>query len=92
MPALTYNMEAWTHYGPRESKKLEQVHAKLLRVIFNDLNNTPYTGLIMESGIWPIMNEIEKKKLLLYHNIIKSDEKRLINNIIKEQIKEQYSK
>ena len=42
-------------------------------------------GIIIETGIWLMKNRIEYKKLLLIHQIITSDDNRLIRKIIEDQ-------
>jgi hypothetical protein len=49
--------------------------------------STPYIPLLMETGFWPMRDRIAYKKLMLYQNIIKSDNKRVVKKIVKEQIK-----
>jgi hypothetical protein len=41
----------------------------------------------METGFWPMRDRVAYKKLMLYQNIIKSDNKRVVKKIVKEQIK-----
>ena len=53
---------------------------------------TPYWGILAEAGIWPITHRIEYKKLMIFQNIIQSEEKRLIKEIIEDQIRAPYSK
>ena len=73
-------------------KELEGIQYRLLRGSLEQRMNTPYWGLIAETGVWPIENRIEYKKIMLYHNIITSEKKRLIKEIVEDQIKNPYDK
>ena len=44
---------------------------------------TPGKGILFE--IWPVKDKIAYKKLMLYHNIIHSDETRIMKKIVNEQ-------
>ena len=46
---------------------------------------TPYIGILMETGIWPIKEKIEYQTLMLYHNLINSDEERVAKLLVREQ-------
>ena len=45
----------------------------------------------METGFWTMRARLAYKKLMLYHNIVKSDEKRVMKKILKVQEKEERS-
>ena len=47
---------------------------------------TPSFGIMAELGIWPVGKQVEYKKVMLLHNILKSDDNRIIKEIIKYQI------
>ena len=48
---------------------------------------TPHTGILHEMEIIPIMKQILYQKLMLYHNLINSDERRVAKVIVQEQEK-----
>ena len=59
MPALLYGMEAWKKLSKAEIQNPEKIQGKALKRIFSLLITTPYTGPIIETGVWPaeqIMN------------------------------------
>ena len=56
----------------------------MLRKIYNVPPSTPYWGLLIELGMKPIEYIIHSKRLMLYHNIIKT--KRLSKDIIEQQM------
>ena len=62
---------------------------KPLKRIFNLPITTPYTALVIETGVWPA----EKDKLSSFmpqHNIINSSKNRLVKQIIQEQRAQNY--
>ena len=46
---------------------------------------TPYIGLLHELGMWTMEGRIQYRKLMLYHNIINSDKRRLAKRVIEEE-------
>ena len=73
-------------------KELEKMQYRFLRGMFELPQCTPYWGLIAETGIWPIQNRIEYKKVMAYQNVIQSDDKRLIKEIVEDQLEKPYGK
>ena len=47
--------------------------------------STPYLPLLLETGMWTMEARINYKKLMLYHNIMNSDDNRLLKHIVMEQ-------
>ena len=64
---------------------------KALKRIFKLPVRTAYTGILMETGIWPAEQRIQYATLMLYHNIQNSDEERKIKKMIEEQEKKNYN-
>ena len=52
---------------------------------------TPYVGLLSQLGIWPVEKWIEYKRLMLFHQILRSKESRLLREIIINQIEETWT-
>ena len=70
-------------------RKLEEIQRIILRKICKQRKTTPYFGLLAELGIWIIGKQIEYKKImLLLHNILTSNDDRLLKEIVKDQIKD----
>ena len=59
MTALTYGIEAWANIRSLEMRKIEKIHGKALKRIFQPPVSTAYTGIIMETGIWPAEQKIQ---------------------------------
>ena len=85
IPSLLYNLEGWNKLTKGEIKKLERIQAKALCKILDLPRTTPYIGLLNETGLWRIEERLIYRKIMLYHNIINSSEKRMCKKIICEQ-------
>ena len=72
-------------------KEIERIQGKALKRIFKLPVSTAYTGILMETGIWPAEQKIQYATLMLYHNIKNSDEERKIKKMIEEQEKKNYN-
>ena len=88
IPSLLYNAEAFPYYTDKEIKKLESTHQALLTGILEVPISTPYYALLMETGWWTMRARLAYKKLMLYHNIQRSNDKRIIKRIVKIQKEE----
>ena len=75
-------METWKKLSKAEIQNPEQIQGKALKRIFSIPITTPYTGLIIEAGVWPAEQRINHSSLMLYHNIINSSKDRLVKQII----------
>ena len=49
--------------------------------------STSYIGLLMETGTWPANQRIQYTTMMLYHNIMNSDNKRVARKILAEKTK-----
>jgi hypothetical protein len=88
IPSILYNAEAFPDYSNEEMKKLESIQLKILTGILEIPKTTPYCALLYEVGWWTMKARLAYKKLMLYHNIVRSDEKRTVKRMVKEQEKE----
>ena len=85
------NIETWSKTSKSEMERLEKMQRKILTSICEIPNSTPYKGLLSELGIWPIELLAEYKRIMLLHDIITSDETRLIKKIINDQLENPWS-
>ena len=53
MNALTYGVEAWANIRSVEMMEIEIIQGKAPKRIFQLPVSTTYTGIIMETRIWP---------------------------------------
>ena len=67
--------------------EIEKIQGRALKRIFNLPISTSYIGLIMETGTWPANQRIQYSIMMLYHNIMNSDHKRVARKILAEQAK-----
>ena len=87
VPSILYNLEGWNKITKAELKKLESIQHKTLCKLLQLPKSTPYVGLLNELGMWRMEEKLMYRKMMLYHNIIHSDEDRLCRKIIKDQEK-----
>ena len=92
MPAVLYGLETWGYIKKEEIIEPEILQGKALKRIFNLPVSTSYIGVLMETGIWPAEQKLQYATLMLYHNIMNSDENRMARQIIIEQRKEGYNR
>ena len=90
VPTIFSNIETWGVIKEEEMEELEKIQGKIIRRMTGQMSTTPYWGIIAETGIWPVRHRIEYKKIMLYHNIITSEDKRLVKEIIEDQLKKPY--
>ena len=64
---------------------MESIQAKMLKGLYGLPKTTPYWGIVYELDVMPIMFLITYKRLMLYHNIVNSDESRTIKHLVKSQ-------
>ena len=89
IPSLLYNAEAYPNYKEKEIQELETMQLEILTGILEVPSSTPYCALLMETGWWTMRARLAYKKLMLYHNIVHSDGKRVIKKILEVQEKEE---
>ena len=82
---LLYNLSAWAKWTKSDIDMLERFQANTLKRLLKLPVSTPNLGLLWETGIWRISDEILYKQIMLLHNIMKSESRRLIRQIIIEQ-------
>ena len=92
IPAILYGIEAWGYLKKEEIKELERLQGKALKRIFHLPISTSNIGILMETGIWPVEQKLQYATLMLYHNIMNSDEDRVARKIIIEQRKKEYKR
>ena len=85
---ILYSSEAYSMYKKKEIDELEQIQLKIVTGILEMPSTTPYYPLLMETGWWTMRARIAYRKMMLYHNILKSDERRIIKKALEVQKKE----
>ena len=56
-----------------------------LKRLFQMPKTTPYLGILMETGSLPMRDRIAYRKMMLYHNIVNLDGKRIMKKIVLHQ-------
>ena len=85
LTSIYFNIEAWTNLRQGDMDKMEVIQGKVLKGLLGLPKSTPYWGLLYELQILPIRLLIIYKKLMLYHNIMNSDEERFVKHLVKQQ-------
>ncbi len=83
--SILYNAEAFHEYQEDEMTELERIQHTVLVGILELPASTPYYALLMETGWWTIKGRLAYTKLMLYHNILTSDDRRVIKKIVEVQ-------
>ena len=85
VPTILYDAEAFPNYKEDEITELERIQHSVIVGILELPGSTPYYGLLMETGWWTMRGRLAYKKLMLYHNIVTSDDRRVVKNMVKLQ-------
>ena len=80
--SLLYALEAWNQLRNIEYDLLEKAQGMVLRRLLDLPQSTPYEGILCEFGIWKIKYVIFYRKIMLFHNIIHSDDRRPIKKVV----------
>ena len=83
--SVFYNVEVWTNFRQSDKDKMESIQGKLLKGLFGLPKTTPYWGLLFELDVMPILYKITYKRVMLYHNIVNSEDEREIKHVVHEQ-------
>ncbi len=62
MPSILYGMETWNIKTQKEHREIEKIQKRLLTGILEVETTTSYWGMISETGVWPILQQIHYKK------------------------------
>ena len=84
-PSIHVSIQAWHGFTEQEMLDLESRQLSIIKRLLKLPRCTPGKGILFETGIWPVKDKIAYKKLMLYHNIIHSDETRIMKKIVNEQ-------
>jgi hypothetical protein len=85
VPAVFFNIEVRTNFRKSDVENLERIQGKLLKGMYGMPKTTPYWGMLYELDVMPITFLITYKRMMLYHNIVNSEDDRIIKHIVKNQ-------
>ena len=83
---LLFNTHTWVNITKEEKKAVDKEHYMILRKIFDQKLNTPYIGILLETGLWPYSIAIVYKRLMHFHQLMHSDERRTTKKMILNQM------
>ena len=66
IPAVIYNIEVMTNVSKKEYDELEKIQKTALTEIYNLSLSTPYWGILLETGIWPLKYMIIYRQMMLH--------------------------
>ena len=84
-PTLLANIETWCNISEREEQLITTHHHEVLCIVFGQRKNTPYYGILGETGIWPYRFVVLYKKLMYLHHLVHSNDGRKSKNIVTKQ-------
>ena len=70
---LLYNMAAWGRWRKIDIEELDQFQGETLKRLLKLPTTTPYLGVLYETGMWRISDLLLYKKIMMLHNILKSN-------------------
>ena len=85
IPSILHNIEGHTTITKKEMQQLEGAQHQILTGVLELPRATPYKALLMELGCWTMKARISYRKLMLYHNIQRSDDKRVVKRLTEIQ-------
>ncbi len=83
--SIFFNVEAWTNLRQEDEDRLEVIQGKILKRLLGLPKSTPYWGLLIELGLWPVKWRTLYKKAMLLHNLLTSDNDRVAKHVISDQ-------
>jgi hypothetical protein len=78
-----YHSEAWGNMSDTDIRNFERLDELLLSKVFETDANTSNTFKYLELGIYPIVFEIMKRKLIFPQYILRQDKKSMMYKVIK---------
>ena len=85
LPSLLNNSETWINIDEESLRKLENLQFTMLRFIFSTPASTPKAALLWDTGILPMEQQIELKKMMFLHHLSTLPEGTLANQIYTQQ-------
>ena len=85
-PTVMFNTETWVNVTKEEMKAVDRGHYQAVRKVFEQKEHTPYFGILMEIGCWPYSYVLIYKRLMYFHHIIHSDDRRIIRKVVVNQM------
>ena len=90
IPSMLYGFEAWS-VTVKEIEDLERLQRKMLCNLLEVPKTTPYWGLLHETGAWSVKWRLAYRKIMLFHNIMTSEDIRMAKGVVLQQVGQQDS-
>ena len=58
----------------------------MLKRVFEQKDSTPYYGILLETGYWPFSYVIVYKRLMFFHHLFHSEERRIARKVVRNQM------
>ena len=87
LSSAIYGLAAWGSITDKEINEVEKIHGKYLKRILQLPQTTPYAAMIMETGLWAFKERLKYTTMMLFHEIINSDNNRKSKEVLENQIK-----
>ena len=58
----------------------------MLKRVFEQRDSTPYYGILMEIGCWPFYYVVIYKRLMFFHHLIHSEDRRIAKQVVRNQM------
>lgn len=87
VPVVLYNSQAWSNLTKQNIMSLKTTQMKYLKRIFHTPPSTSNAITLLETGILPIEQEINKRQLNFLHHILSQEEDDPVKLVYREQLK-----
>ena len=84
IPMVTSNMETWGAINGKLTKELEKMQHQTLVKLLEQKVTTSYWGILIETGLWPLEQKIDMKKMLFWHDLLASSKERQAAVVLRE--------
>ena len=83
--AVLHGSEAFPSFTTEEERELEKMQGTIIRCMMEVPSTTPYYPMLYELGLPTMISRIHYRKLMLYHSITNSGERRIATNMLNAQ-------
>ena len=87
VPTLLYGAQTWTNLTVKEQKTIKTVQLQFLKRILRVPSSACNSVVFLETGMLPVIYEIDILKLMFLHHILTMEEDDPVKRIYKEQLK-----
>ena len=92
LQVVLHNAQAWTNIIKEEITSLQTIQLKYIKRIFHVPSSTPNSVTFLETGILPIEQEIDVRRLNFLHHILSLDHDDPVRSMYSQQLKYTFEK